>query len=272
MNALLKLEKRQKKAGTLLSIGLDPDMQLMPKKYAVLKEPLFSFCRMIVDNTAEFAAAFKPNSAFFEGFGAEGVRELKKVSDYIHKTYPEIPLIIDAKRGDISSTNRGYVKFVFDYLGADGVTLHPYLGFEALEPFLERIDKLSIILCRTSNPGAGQFQELTLRSGGIRIPLYEAVAREVVHHWNKNGNCMLVVGATYPTQLTRVREVVGDLNILVPGVGAQGGDIGKVVKAGLNSQKRGLLINVGRAILYKGSAREVSGAAKRFRDEINDYL
>lgn len=269
MKAFLRLIKREKSALTYLSIGLDPEISLMPKKFMQEKEPLFTFCRMIIEATHEFAAAYKPNSAFFEGAGADGVRQLKKVCDYLGKTHPTIPIIIDAKRADISSTNNGYVKYVFDYLGADGVTLHPYLGSEALKPFLERNDKLAIILCRTSNSGAGEFQDLKVNYKKRYIPLYEAVAHEVADRWNQYGNCMVVVGATYTKELKRVRKIVGDMNILVPGIGIQGGKIGNVIKAGLNSKKRGLLINVSRAILYAGSPKDITLAAKNYRDLIN---
>lgn len=272
MNAVDKIEKRIRSCHTLLCIGLDPDISLMPRQYVHTRQPLFSFCRIVVEKTHEYTAAFKPNSAFFERYGAAGIMQLKKICDYLKNKYPDIPLILDAKRADISSTNLGYTGFIFDYLGADAVTLHPYLGSEALKPFLERKDQASIILCRTSNPGAGELQDLSVVYKNKKIPLYEAVARQIVNKWNTNGNCMLVVGATFPKELAIVRKIVGDMYILVPGVGTQGGEVGSVVKTGLNSKKRGLLINVGRAILYAGGGKEISLAAKKYRDLINSYI
>lgn len=256
----------------MLCVGLDPNFPLLPQKYAERPEPLFAFCRMIIDNTYEYAAAFKINCAFFEQFGASGIGELKKTCDYLKNNYPAIPLLLDAKRGDVSSTNLGYAGFIYDYLGADGATLHPYLGSEAMKPFLDRKDRAAIILCRTSNPGAGEFQDLQVKSKNKHIPLYEIVAETVVNNWNINGNCMLVVGATYPRELARVRKIAGDMIILVPGVGAQGGEIREVLRSGLNSNKRGLLINVGRAILYQDNPKEVAAKAKYFRDEINSLI
>ncbi|MCL4360470.1 orotidine-5'-phosphate decarboxylase [Patescibacteria group bacterium] len=272
MNAKDKIENRMTSTQTMLCIGLDPDISLMPQKFGKSRKPLFTFCRLVIDTTYESAAAFKINTAFFEKYGTDGIGELKQTCDYLRKKFPTIPLLLDAKRADIRSTNLGYVSFVYDYLNADGVTLHPYLGSEALKPFLDRKDKAAIILCRTSNQGSGEFQDLRVKSKGKTFPLYEIVAQTVVSKWNRNGNCLLVVGATYPSELKKVRSIVGDMTLLVPGIGAQGGEIKKVVRAGLNSKKSGLLINIGRAILYKGSAEEIGLAARQCRAEINLYV
>lgn len=240
-----KLDAMIKKNNSILCVGLDP------------KEPSFEFCKNIIDQTHDLICAYKPNSAFFEAQGARGIEELKKICDYLHEKYPEIPIILDAKRADIGSTNEGYVKFAFDYLSVDAITLNPYLGKKALQPFLEMKDKGCIILCRTSNEGSGEFQDLTTGDKS----LYQQVAENVAKNWNENNNCMLVVGATYPEELKKVRKIVGDMTILVPGVGAQGGDLKKVIEHGSNSQGRGVIINVSRAIIFADNPRK---AAKKF--------
>lgn len=218
------------------------------------------FNKAIIDATCDLVCAYKPNSAFYEARGVEGITELKKTCDYLRKTYPEIPIILDAKRGDIGNTNEGYVTYAFDYLGADAITLHPYLGREALQPFLDRKDKGCIILCKTSNPGAGEFQDVGL--------LYQRVAKNVVKTWNSNGNCMVVVGATYPKDLAIIRRIVGNMTILVPGIGSQGGDIEKTVKAGMDSKGKGLIISSSRFIIF---ARDPAVKTQILRDQINTY-
>lgn len=223
----------------------------------------FAFNKNIIDLTHDLVCAYKPNSAFFESKGAAGIEELKKTCDYIKQNFPEIVIILDAKRADIGNTNNGYVDFAFEYLGVDAITLHPYLGKEALEPFLKREDKGIIILCRTSNPGAGEFQDLMVDGK----PLYQKVAQQVLS-WNINSNCLLVVGATYPEELGEVRKITGDMTFLVPGIGAQGGDLEKTMKMGLNSQKKGLIINSSRGIIFAENPRE---EAMKLRDQINSY-
>lgn len=245
-----KLDKIIDKNNSLLCVGLDP------------REPSFEFNKKIIDETHDLVCAYKPNSAFYEAYGDEGIKVLKKTVDYIKNNYPEILTILDAKRGDIASTNEGYAKATFDWYGFDAVTLNPYLGREALEPFLERSDRGSIILCRTSNPGAGEFQDLVSEDK----PLWQTVAEKVANEWNGRGNCMVVVGATYPKELGEVRRIVGEMTILVPGIGTQGGDLEKALLAGLNSQKRGVIVAVGRSIINAENPRE---AAQRLRDEIN---
>lgn len=248
-----KLDKAVTKNNSLLCVGLDPQTK-----------PLFSFCKKIIDQTHDLVCAFKPNSAFYEAYGASGITELKKLCTYIQNKYPQIPIILDAKRADIGNTNNGYVTYAFDYLKVDAITVHPYLGREALKPFLDRKDKGIIVLCRTSNEGAGEYQDLTIR--GKR--LYMHVAKEVSKSWNKNKNCLLVIGATYPKEMQQIREVVGDLTFLVPGIGAQGGDVEKSVKAGKNSKGRGMIISASRSVLYAKNPRE---EAMKLRDEINNY-
>lgn len=253
MSPIEKYNSRVDKINSLVCVGLDP-----------VEFPQFEFNKRIIDATAEFAAAFKPNMAFYESHGEKGLVALQKTMDYLHANHPEIFTICDAKRADIGSTNEEYAKAIFDYFGFDAVTLHPYLGKEALEPFLSRQDKVSIILCRTSNPGAGELQDLEFAGK----KLWEIVAEKVAAEWNYNNNCMLVVGATYPKELAEVRQIVGNMTLLVPGVGAQGGSVKDVVKAGLNSAKKGLIINSSRGIIFSS---DPGAEARKLRDEINEY-
>lgn len=269
MNIYTKLNSIIDKHNSLVCVGLDSAIEKIPAHLQNERYPQFAFNKAIIDATAAYVCAYKPNSAFYEARGEAGMKELKMTFDYIKNTHPEIVTILDAKRADIGSTNEGYVKFIFDYLGADAVTLHPYLGKEALTPFLMREDRASIILCRTSNKGAGEFQDLMVENE----PIYIHVARKIADSWNKNNNCMLVVGATYPEEMKKVRSQVGDIPFLVPGVGAQGGDVEKTVKAGLDSKKRGMIINSSRGIIFASKAEDFAvragEEAKKLRDEIN---
>lgn len=247
---------------SLLCVGLDPELARLPERFQGDAFPLFSFCREIIDETAQFACAFKPNTAFFEARGARGWQELAMVCTYLREHHPELFLICDSKRGDIGSTNTGYVTAVFEALGADAITLHPYLGAEALRPFLDRGDKAAVVLCRTSNAGAGEFQDLVVEGR----PLWEIVAEQVSGPWNTHGNCMLVVGATWPEEMKRIRQIAPELPFLVPGIGAQGGDVDATVRAGLRKDGKGLVISSSRAILY---AADPKSAAQATRDAIN---
>lgn len=267
-----KLATRWEKANSLLCVGLDPELGKLPEHLESKSDAFFQFNKTIIDATADLVCAYKPNSAFYEALGSEGLDQLKLTTDYIHKNYPDIPVILDAKRADIGNTNNGYISYIFDQLGMDAVTLHPYLGREALEPFLALKDKGLIILCRTSNPGANEFQDLEVSSK----PVYQYVAENVVKHWNTNQNCLLVVGATYPKEMKIIREIVGpDMPLLVPGIGAQGGDIKAVMKAGLGRNGRGLIINSARAVIYASRGEDFADAARKLakntRDDINKY-
>lgn len=244
MNFQEKLDKIVKKNNSLVCVGLD--------------QGEFEFNQKIIDQTHDLVCAYKPNFAFYEARGEAGWRDLKLTIKYLQEEHQEIVTIADAKRADIGSTNAGYVKAIFDDLQFDAVTVNPYFGREALQPFLDRQDKGIIILCKTSNPGSGEFQDL----------VWEKVARNVAKEWNKNNNCMLVVGATYPEELKKVREIVGDMTLLVPGIGAQGGDVAKTVKAGLNSKEAGMIINSSRGIIFADNPR---AEAQKLRDEINLY-
>jgi orotidine-5'-phosphate decarboxylase len=284
MNFKQKLTKIIHKNNSLLCVGLDSDLGKIPEKYLENENPQFEFNKWIIEQTDEFVCAYKPNMAFYEALGSRGFKSLELTMEYLHKNYPEIVTIADAKRGDISSTNLGYVKAIFDRLGFDCVTLHPYLGKEALQPFLDRKEKGCIVLCKTSNVGSGEVQNLEiLQNDQISNPksqstsndqnnnyqyLWEYVAVKVSKEWNDNKNCMLVVGATYPEELKKIREIVGEMTLLVPGVGVQGGDIGKTMQAGLNKKSMGLVINSSRGIIFSENPRE---AAKQLRNNINKY-
>ena len=259
-----KYNKRANKINSLLCVGLDSDFAKIPKRFLKLKFPQFEFNKWIIKETNEYTAAYKPNSAFYEARGDKGIKELKITMEYLNKNHPDIFTILDAKRADIGNTNNGYVSAIFDWLNFDAITLHPYLGKEALQPFLDRKDKSCIILCRTSNIGAGELQDLKIKGKTI----WQIVAEKVFKNWNKNKNCMLVVGATYPEEMKKIRSIVGDMTFLVPGIGAQGGDIKSVMKAGLNKEGLGLIMNSSRGIIFGSSQKE---EAKKLYEEIEKY-
>jgi orotidine-5'-phosphate decarboxylase len=265
MTILGKFEARVQVANTLLCVGLDPEMERLPVRFQKADNPFFEFSKWTIEQTHPFTAAYKPNVAFFEARGLEGIHELDLTMEYLRTQHPGIVTICDAKRGDIGNTNRGYVFSIFDQMGFDAVTLHPYLGKESLQPFLERNDKACIILCRTSNSGAGELQDLLVDGK----PLWERVAERVANDWNTNGNCMIVVGATYPEEMRSIRAVAPELTFLVPGIGAQGGDIAAVVAAGLDAKGRGLMISSSRGILYSD---DPAAAACEVRDEIRSAV
>jgi orotidine-5'-phosphate decarboxylase len=249
-------------AGRHLVVGLDTDPRRIPDSVAPGAAPgerVVEFNRCIVARTADLACAYKPNAAFFEALGADGFSALSETAAAIRDLAPDAALILDAKRADIGSTNSGYVAAAFDQLGADAVTVHPYLGGEALAPFLERAEKLVFVLARTSNPGAGELQDL-LSDG---VPLYRHVARAVAGDWNAAGNCGLVVGATYPDELRAIREdVPAEMPILIPGAGAQGGDVAAVVAANREAGSDAFLINSSRSILYASPGEDFAEAAR----------
>ena len=249
-------------AGRHLVVGLDTDPGRIPESVApgaAVVERVVEFNRAIVEATAEPACAYKPNAAFYEALGEDGFRALEETIAAIRAAAPGAAVILDAKRGDIGSTNAGYVAAAFDRLGADAVTVHPYLGGEALAPFLERADKLVFVLARTSNPGAGELQDLEDRDG---VPLYRHVARAVAGGWNAAGNCGLVVGATYPEELRAIREdVPATMPILIPGVGAQGGDVAAVVAANRAAGSEAFLIAASRSIVYASADEDFAAAA-----------
>jgi orotidine-5'-phosphate decarboxylase len=252
---------RMEAVDSMLCVGLHSELDRLPERFRREPRPQATFARWIIDATLDMAAAYKVNTAFHEARGAAGWDELSEVLAGIREAAPGAFAIVDAKRADIADTNAAYASAIFDELGADAVTVHPYLGAEAMAPFLERSDKAVIVLCRTSNPGAGELQDLRVDG----VPLWEVVAERVRDSWDIRGNCMLVMGATYPEEIRRARELCPDMPFLVPGVGAQGGDLEAVVRAGLDRRGRGLLINASRAI---SGADDPAAAARRLRDAI----
>lgn len=256
MTFFSRLESRVREIDSLLCVGLDPHLDDLnaPEPQAAL-----DFCLRLIEDTTEFAAAFKPNAAFFEALGPQGVAVLK---DVIAAVPEGIAVILDAKRGDIASTAQAYARAVFQQLGADAVTLNPYLGFDSLEPFLSDPDKGVFLLCKTSNPGAQDLQDQLLAGG---LPLHLQVAA-LANTWNRSDNLGLVIGATQPSALARVREISPDLWILAPGVGAQGGDLAEALQAGLRTDGMGMLVPVSRGI---SRAKDPRQAAKDLREEIN---
>ena len=270
MTFIEKLRTRWQQADSLLCVGLDPDPAKFPDAFVDDEDALFSFCRDIVDATAEFACAFKPQIAYFAAHNG-GEAALQRLIAHINGAHPDVPVILDAKRGDIGSTAEQYAVEAFDRFGADAVTLNPYMGRDSAAPFLQRDDRGGVFLCHTSNPGARDFQELVVDGE----PLYQRVARTIASEWNDSGNCALVLGATFPEELRVIRGIVGEMPLLVPGVGAQGGDVGAVVRHGRTTDGTGLMINSSRGILYasrgEGYAEAAAGAARSLRDQINRY-
>jgi orotidine-5'-phosphate decarboxylase len=241
----------------------------MPSCIGERPSAVFEFCKEIVDATADLVCAFKPQFAYFAAQRAEP--ELERLCNYIHDTYPGVVVVLDAKRGDIGPTAEQYAREAFDRYGADVVTVNPYMGTDSVEPYLRSSQNGVLVLCRTSNPGGSDFQSLTMDGE----PLYVHVARKVANEWSGMGDCGLVVGATYPAELAAVRAIVGDMPVLVPGVGAQGGDVEATVLAGATAEGVGLVINSSRAILYASSGDDFADAARRealvTRDAIRSF-
>jgi orotidine-5'-phosphate decarboxylase len=258
-----RLARAQQTSGSLVCVGLDPDPAKLPKNLGA--QPLFAFDRRIVDATAEIAAAYKPQIAFYSALGAEA--ELVASIRYIRERAPAALVILDAKRGDIGNTAEAYAREAFDRYGADAVTVNPYMGEDSVRPFLARPDRAAILLCRTSNPGAEDFQDLLVDG----LPLYRRVAQRAAAHWNTHGNLMLVVGATYPREMADLRMAHPEVPFLVPGIGAQGGDLDAILAAGLDARGAGLLISSSRSIIFAGGgeAGAIREAAADLRTAIN---
>jgi orotidine-5'-phosphate decarboxylase len=264
-----KLSARWRTANSLLCVGLDPDPARIPAQLHGTGDAIFRFCRGIVDATAELACAFKPQIAYFAAARAED--QLEQLIAHIRREHPQVPVILDAKRGDIGATAEHYAREAFERYGADAVTLSPYMGKDSIDPFLAYADRGAFLLCRTSNAGGDDLQMLDV----VGVPLYLRVATMVADEWNPGGQLGLVVGATYPAELARVRSLVGDMPLLVPGIGVQGGDVAASVAAGQTADGTGMVVNSSRAILYASDgpdyaerAREVARAT---RDEINRH-
>ena len=268
MNFVEKLTNATRKNKSLLCVGLDPDPERMPDKVDV-----FEFNKAIIDATADLVCAYKPNIAFYEALGNEGLDALKQTVKYIPG---HIPVIVDAKRNDIGNTAKAYARAIFDYFNFDATTVNPYLGFDSLEPFIQYQDKGIFILCRTSNAGAVDFQSLHCETGEhSHRPLFELVALKA-NQWNTHGNIGLVVGATYPEELRLVRQSCPDMPLLIPGIGAQGGDLAATVSYGVNARGEGAIINSSRGIIYASRGEDFAQAARQaalsLRKQINDCL
>ena len=278
-----KLQARWE-ARKFVCFGFDPVYDRIPQSarlYGGSNEPvdeslhpqeIVNFCKTLIEPAAEQAGCFKPNIAFFERYGSKGVYALEEIVRWMRTLAPDVPVILDAKRADIGNTNEGYAEFAFDHLKVDAITVHPYLGHEAMEPFLRRSDKGVIVLCRTSTPGAGEFQDLVIK--GKNCPLYVDVAEKVTDKrtWNKNGNCGVVVGATYPEELIQVRSIVGEMPILIPGVGAQGGDAASAAKNGMNSAGTGHIINTSSGAMFASDGPDYIDAMVRNLTDINNQI
>jgi len=251
-------------------VGLDPEIERFPVHLRSRSDAILAFNRAIVDATADLVCAYKPQIAHYAAVGAE--EALLETIRYIRERAPGVPVILDSKRGDIGSTAEKYAKEAFERYGADAVTVNPYLGRDSAEPFLQYADKGIVVLCRTSNAGAREFQDLVVDGR----KLYQIVAESVAREWNSRGNCLLVVGATYPEELADIRARTGEMTFLVPGVGAQGGDVEKAVRSGRTAAGAGLVINSSRGIIYAGAGEDFAVAARRptleLRDAINAAL
>jgi orotidine-5'-phosphate decarboxylase len=269
MNFIDKLRAAWATSNSLLCVGLDPDPAKLPSGLQGMPQAVFEFNRAIIDATHDLVCAYKPQIAYFAAHSAED--QLLKTMEYLRTQYPHIPIILDAKRGDIGSTAEQYAVEAFVRYGADAVTVNPYMGTDSITPFTRYQDKGVVILCRTSNAGAKDLQDLQINGE----PLYVHLARKVSNDWNSHGNCLLVVGATWPEQMRQIRAVVGDMPFLVPGIGAQGGDVKAMVTAGKTRDGTGLIVNSSRAVLYASSGADFAQAARAVaqaaRDEINLY-
>lgn len=264
MNAREKLIASCERTKSHLCIGLDIDPKRVPKSCGEGVKGMFQFAMKIIAATADIAAAYKPNMGFFEALGPEGLSLLKHI---IGRIPPEAVIILDAKRGDIGNTAEFYAKSVFDLFKADWTTVNPYMGYDSVKPFLERRDKGAFILCLTSNPGAQDFQWQEIEG----VPLYLHVARKAAA-WNKDDTCGLVVGATYPDQIGPIREAAGDMPLLIPGIGAQGGDLEKAIRFGTANFTKPAVINVSRGVLYASEGEDFDKAARNEAIRLNDII
>jgi len=264
MNFIEKLTAAARKNESLLCVGLDPDPKLMPDKI-----PVFEFNKAIIDATCDLVCAYKPNFAFYEAMGNDGLDALKRTVEYVPEA---IPTIADAKRGDIGNTSKAYAEAIFSHFKFDATTVSPYLGFDSVEPFIQYHDKGILILCRTSNAGAVDFQSLICEVENKKLPLFEIVALKA-QQWNTHGNIGLVVGATYPEELKLIRQSHPDMPLLIPGIGAQGGDLATTVRYGVDAQGERAIINSSRQIIYASGEKNFAVAARRaaltLREQIN---
>ncbi len=265
-----QLLEAQWEQGKFLCVGLDSDFEKIPEaiRQAGVGETVVAFNRAIIDATKDIVCAYKPNPAFYEARGDEGWKALRATIQYINDQAPGVPVILDAKRADIGNTNNGYVASAFDHLHADAITVHPYFGSDALAAFFEHTEKGIIVLCKSSNRGSGEIQSLQVDG----IPLYQVIARLAAGPWNARGNCSVMVGATYPEDLAEVRKIVGDMPILIPGIGAQNGDLEKTVKAGKDSRGRGMIISASRAVIFASDGADFAAKAREKAIELDSAI
>lgn len=270
MDFMTQLKNAWQKNNSMVCVGLDPDLNKLPEHLKSEKYPIFAFNKAIIDATADLVCAYKPQVAYYAGQNAED--QLQMTIDYIHQNYPDIPVLFDAKRGDIGSTAERYAQEAFERFNADAVTLNPYMGTDTLKPFIDHQERGSIILCRTSNASGDELQNICDAQG---TPLYQIVAKYANEKWNYNHNIMLVIGATYPEELGKVRQICPTIPFLVPGVGAQGGDVQKTITNGIDANGWGLVINSSRGIIYASKGTDFAEAARvateKLRNEINQY-
>ncbi|HSV34869.1 MAG TPA: orotidine-5'-phosphate decarboxylase [Ramlibacter sp.] len=269
MTFIEMLHDAQQRNGSMLCVGLDPEPTRFPGGLKADAGKIFDFCARIVDATADLVIAFKPQIAYFAAHRAEG--QLERLMEHMRRTAPHVPVILDAKRGDIGATAEQYAREAFERYGADAVTLSPFMGFDSVQPYLKFQGKGAFLLCRTSNPGGDDLQNQRLASVEGQPLLYEHVARLAQGPWNLNGQLGLVVGATYPAEIERVRQVAPTLPLLIPGVGAQGGDAVATVKAGWRADAP-IVVNSSRAILYASGADDFAQAARREACKTRDLL
>ena len=253
---------------SLLCVGLDPSPEKLPThlRDKPIEQAFYEFCVGIIDATAPYVCAIKPQIAYFAAHRAESV--LEDIIRHAKDKHPQIPVILDAKRGDIGSTAEQYAIEAFERYQADAVTVNPYMGFDSVQPYLAYADKGVIILCRTSNPGGSDLQFLKVDSQ----PLYQIVAHKVANEWNRNGQCALVVGATFPNEIAQVRAIVGDMPLLIPGIGAQGGDLAATMQAGQTANGSGVIINSSRAIIYASAGEDYTQAAQKIARETQEAI
>ena len=271
---LEQLRNAERQNDSLLCVGLDPEPSRFPARYKDDASRIYDFCASIVDATADLVIAFKPQIAYFAAYRAE--EQLERLITHIRKTAPQVPVILDAKRGDIGSTAEQYAKEAFERYGADCVTLSPFMGFDSVQPYLKYHGKGAFLLCRTSNPGGDDLQNLHLADVPGKLTLFEHIASLVQGPWNINGQLGLVVGATYPAEIERVRKVAPTVPLLIPGVGAQGGDALATVRAGYRATQglttAPIVVNSSRAVLYASAGDDFALAARAAATATRDQL
>jgi len=274
MSFLEQLLRAERTNDSMLCVGLDPEPARFPHPWRGDPTKLFDFCAAIVDATADLVIAFKPQIAYFAAYAAEA--QLERLMAHVRKTAPQVPVILDAKRGDIGSTAEQYAKEAFERYGADAVTLSPYMGFDSIQPYLRYHDKAAFLLCRTSNAGGDDLQTQFLRDVPGQPRLYEHIAALAQGPWNLNGQLGLVVGATYPLEIARVRELAPSLPLLIPGVGAQGGDAAATVRAGWRAKDGAtvapVIVSASRSVLYASSDVHFAQAARAVASATREQL